>query len=333
MTTRRHLLAAGVAALAAPTFIRHANAAGAVLDLATVWPEGNFHTKNARRFAEEVDKATGGAVKINVQAGGSLGFKGPELLRSVRDGLVPMADILNSQQIGDEPLMGEEGISFLVGSFDELKVLQEIEKPVYADIAKRNNQKFLYIVPWPTQYTHLKKEIASLDDMKGMRLRSSDKATADMANLLGAVGTTMPWGEVVPALASGRIEGVFTSATSGVDGRFWEFLKVAYRTNHTFSCQVVSIGLDSWNQISADNRAKIEAVAAKLQPEFWEVAAADDATSVKKMEEGGMKVVDVPPAILADMRRRTTPLRAEFIQRVPASKPIIEAYLAKLGRA
>lgn len=333
MTTRRILMGSALAVLAAPALIRPAQAAGMALDLATIWPEGNFHTKNARRFATEVAKTTGDAVTINVQAGGALGFKGPELLRSVRDGLVPMADVLNNQQIGDEPIMGTEGVSFLVGSFEELKVLHQFLMPEYNKVAARNNQKFLYIVPWPTQYTHVKKTLAGIDDLKGVRLRSSDKATADMANLLGATGTMMPWGEVVPALASGRIDGVFTSSTSGVDGRFWEFLKTAYRTNHTFSSQLVSISLDSWNKISPENRAKIEAVAAKLQPEFWQVAADDDAVSARKLIDGGMQVVDVPPEMLAEMRRRTTPIKEEFIKRVPAAKPVIEAYLAKLGRA
>ena len=94
--------------LASTAISRRARIGGDQLDLATVWPDGNFHTTNAKAFAEEVGKATGGEVKITVQAGGSLGFKGPEQLRAVRDGLVPLADILNIQQIGDEPMLGAE---------------------------------------------------------------------------------------------------------------------------------------------------------------------------------------------------------------------------------
>ena len=86
------------------------------LPMATVWPDANFHVINCRRFADEVKKATGGAIEIDVKSGGQLGFKGPECLRAVRDGLVPMADYLNTQQIGDEPFMGIEGIPFLAGS-------------------------------------------------------------------------------------------------------------------------------------------------------------------------------------------------------------------------
>jgi TRAP-type C4-dicarboxylate transport system substrate-binding protein len=325
-------MTAALGTLAAPALLRSARAA-TQLDLATVWPDGNFHTQNAKKFAAEVAKASENAVTINVQAGGALGFKGPELLRSVRDGLVPMADVLNNQQIGDAPTMGIESISFLIGSFDELKVLHKYLLPEYDRVAKANNQKFLYTVPWPTQYVHVKTPISSIDGLRGVRIRSSDKTTADMCNLIGAAGTMMPWGEVVPALASGRIDGVCTSATSGVDGRFWEFLKAAYRTNHTFSSQLVSINLDTWGQLSAGNRAKIEAVAKAMQPQFWDVAAADDTTSVKKLTDGGMQVLPVDPVILAEMRKRTASMKDDFIKRVPASKPIIEAYLAELGRA
>src|ERR1044071_8947096 len=95
MFTRRDFMV-GTGAVLTSTAFNPASAAVS-LDLATVWPDGNFHTTNAKRFAEEVGKATNGEIKITVQAGGSLGFKGPEQLRAVRDGLVPLADILNIQ--------------------------------------------------------------------------------------------------------------------------------------------------------------------------------------------------------------------------------------------
>ena len=122
MFTRRDFMVGTAAVLTSTTLPA---SAATSLDLATVWPDGNFHTTNAKRFAEEVGKATGGEVKITVQAGGSLGFKGPEQLRAVRDGLVPLADILNIQQIGDEPMLGTESIPFLVGSDQELKILHK----------------------------------------------------------------------------------------------------------------------------------------------------------------------------------------------------------------
>src|ERR1043165_6111694 len=164
MFTRRDFMVGTGAVLTGAVF--DGASAAANFDLATVWPDGNFHTTNAKRFAEEVGKATNGEVKITVQAGGSLGFKGPEQLRAVRDGLGPLAAIPHTQQIGDEPMLGTESIPFLVGSDKELKILHKYLRPEYEAIAAKNNQKVLYMVPWPTQYLHLKVKTDTLDGLK-----------------------------------------------------------------------------------------------------------------------------------------------------------------------
>ena len=97
---RRQLISTScVAVTAAAPF--HSAFAATQLNLADVLPDGNFMVQNARKYAEAVEKATAGDIVINLRPGGSLGFKGPEQMRAVRDGLVPMADILSSQQIGD----------------------------------------------------------------------------------------------------------------------------------------------------------------------------------------------------------------------------------------
>ncbi len=84
------------------------------LSLSDVLPDGNFQVENAKVFADKVSEATNGEVVITVSAGGALGFKGPDQLAAVRDGLVDMADINISQQVGLNPLYGAEGVPFLV---------------------------------------------------------------------------------------------------------------------------------------------------------------------------------------------------------------------------
>lgn len=330
---RRTALKTGIGALVmAPAVVRAQ--AGLKLDLSTVWPDGNFHTKNCKLFAEEVGKATNGAVQITVHAGGSLGYKGPEHLNAVRDGLVPMADILNIQQVGDAPLLGIEGVPFLVGNADELKVLQKYARPEFDKIATRFNQKILYTVPWPTQYIHCNVKTDTLDGLKGLKIRVPDRQAGDMINALGMAAVQIPWGETVPALASGAVVGVSTSAVSGVDGKFWEFLKVFYKTNHVWSSQIVTINLDSWKKISPANQKAIVELADKLQPGFWKVSVEADAASAKRMTEGGMTMLEVPAPMLAEMRKRTASLEEAFIGRAgPTAKEIIGQYKKELGRA
>jgi TRAP-type C4-dicarboxylate transport system substrate-binding protein len=328
----RHQLIFGLAGAAALVVQALPAAAQVKWDLSTVWPDSNFHTQNARRFADEVKKATNGAVEITVKSGGQLGFKGPEHLRAVRDGLVPMADILNIQQIGDEPLLGTEGIPFLVTNPDELKVLHKTLRPEYEKIAEKNNQKMLYTVPWPTQYLHLKAKADTLDGLKGIKVRVPDKNAADMVNAVGMAGILIPWGETIPALASGAVSGVSTSAVSGVDGKFWEFLKYIYPTNHVWSSQIVTVNLDEWKKLKPEQRQAIEEVAKRLEPEFWAVSVKADTDSLNRLKEGGMEVVQIPEAMMKEFRARTAPLLEAFLKRVPAAEKPVRAYLAEMKR-
>ena len=184
-----------------------------------------------------------------------------------------MADILNIQQVGDAPLLGIEGVPFLVGSADDLKVLQKYARPEFDKIATKFNQTILYTVPWPTQYIHAKVKTDKLDGLKGLKIRVPDRQAGDMVNALGMSAVQIPWGETVPALASGAVVGVTTSSVSGVDGKFWEFLKYFYRTNHVWSSARSSRSTTTPGRRSRPaNQKIITDVAAKLEPEFWKVS-------------------------------------------------------------
>ncbi|WP_316163201.1 TRAP transporter substrate-binding protein [Bradyrhizobium sp. SZCCHNRI20481] len=332
MITRRTFTAGAATLLAASHVSTRARAATTTWDMSTVWPDGNFHTQNAMAFAEEVKKQTGGAVNITVKAGGQLGFKGPEHLRAVRDGLVPLADVLNIQQVGDEPFMGVESIPFLAGSMDELKVLHKYVRPEYEKIAARNNQKILYIVPWPTQYLHLKAKVSDVAGLKNIKIRVPDKNAVDMLNAIGMAAVMIPWGETIPALASGAVAGVSTSSVSGVDGKFWEFLKYVYPTNHVWSSQMLNVNLDSWKALAPEQQTIITDIAAKMEPTFWANSVKADVDSLNRLKEGGMEVVAVSDAMMTEIRTKTAPLMDAFLKRVPAAEAPVKAYLAEMKR-
>jgi TRAP-type C4-dicarboxylate transport system substrate-binding protein len=288
--------------------------------------------KNAVKFADAVKEATSGEVVISVKAGGSLGFKGPDQLTAVRDGLVEMADINISQQVGVNPLFGAEGIPFLVSSMEELKKYHEFIRPEFEKLAEQNNQKLLYMVPSPAQYVYLKVLAKDIEDFRGIPVRGADKNTVDIVSALGMAGVAMPWGELIPALASGRVSGVATSATSGVDGKFWEFLDYIYPTNHTWGSNMVTINRETWNKIPADQQQAIEAVAAELEPQFWDVSRQGDLDSIKIMADNEMELVEISPELRAEMAKRGETLQEEFLQRVPAARPIVEQFKAAVGQ-
>lgn len=302
------------------------------IDLSTVLPDGNFHTHNAQMYSEEVAKATGGEVQIQVHSGGSLGFKGPDHLQAVADGLVGMADIHISQQAGNEPVLAAETISFLVNDIDELKTLHRHLRPLLDEAAAKHNQKILYIVPWPAQYIFSKIKADSLEGLKNSKVRVSDRNVQDMCTAIGISPVLIPWVETIPALASGTISGVTTSTASAVDGHLWEFVKYIYPTNHTWMSQMININLDTWNKLSPAQQKTMAHVAQRLQPVFWERAAQADVDGLAKLKSMGMEILPISPTMRQEMRDRTSGQLEAFMKRVPSSATAINAYQTEVKR-
>lgn len=323
-----------LAGLAAGTVALGAMAAQAATnwDMSVVWPEGNFHTQNALEFAEKVKEATGGEVNITVHPGGALGIKGPEGMVAVQDGLVPIADILLNQQVGEAPFLGIESVPYLAPSADELKILQKHARPVYEDIAKTYNQKILYIVPWPGQALYAKRPVNTKEQIQGLKMRVVDKNGHEFFSKLGAAPLQLPWGEVVPALAAGTIEGVTTSSSSGVDGKFWEFLGHMNRLNWQSASNMVNVNLDAWNALEPKHRTAIETLAEEMEPEFWARSRQEDESKLKILAGNGIEITTPSPELKAELLETAEPMWADFMARVPEAKAVIDAYRADQGK-
>ena len=301
-------------------------------DFAIAWPDGNYHVANTKVFAAAVEKATQGRVKITIHSGGSLGFKGPEMLTAVRDGLVPIGDVYLSQQVGEAPIIGLGSLPYLAADYDELYKFYEFFRPVINTVAAKYNQKFLYIVPWPSPYVYTKKKVETLEDLKAVKIRTYNTSSTELFNAIGMTSVQLPWSEVVPSLAAGTIESVTTSTSSGVDGKFWEFLKYMYPTRHAWQSDAIMVNLDEWNRLKEEDRDAIEAVAKKLEPEFWEVCRKEDQAKAKILNDNGIKTGVVTSEMNQGMRQATTSFLADFIKNNPEARDLINQYFASIGR-
>ncbi|MCJ8140868.1 TRAP transporter substrate-binding protein [Falsirhodobacter halotolerans] len=297
-------------------------------DMSVVWPEGNFHTKNAQTFAARVAEVTDGDVEITVHSGGALGIKGPEGMAAVRDGIVPIADILMSQQVGENPALGVEALPFLAPTTQDLALLHKFYRPMIEKIAGEMNQKLLYMTPWPGQAVYSPGPINTLADISGLKIRVVDANGHDFFAALGAAPVQMPWGEVVPSLAAGTINGVTTSSSSGVDGAFWEFLDNMSTFNWQASSNIVTVNLDEWSALDPEDQAAIEAAAADLEGQFWLNSRAEDAAKIAVLEENGMTVTAPSPELRAELLEKAMPLWDAYKARVPDAAPVIDAYLS-----
>jgi TRAP-type C4-dicarboxylate transport system substrate-binding protein len=301
-------------------------------DFATANSPGNYQTRIDEQFAAEVAAATKNAVKINIHPGGQLGFKGPEMLGALRDGLVPIGSFQMTQQSGLAPVMGASSLPYIVSGFDEMKVFRTTSRTFYEDVFKKYNQKLLFVVPWPSQNVFSKTELSETSVFKKMKIRTTDRAGSDFFRSLGASPAQIPWGEVVPALATGVIDSVSTSTSSAVDGQFWEFLKYCNVVNWQTNFEVVSVNLDAWNDLSDEDQKRIEEIATRLEPVFWEMSKAEDSKNIETLKSHGMQVVKPPSTVLDYMAAEGKPTWAIFQASVPAAQPLLKQYLIDAGK-
>lgn len=302
-------------------------------DVSIPWGPSEFHTVNANRFATEVRNATNGAVQMTVHAGGSLGVRANETVRSVGDGVVPMAEFAAFQNVGDLPLLGIESIPFLIANYDELKAMHDIVRPTWERELERRNQTVLYMVPWPMQLFYFKRPVAAAADLRGIRMRTYDRVTAEMSQRLGMVPQQLTNPDIVPALASGRIDAVMTSGTTAVAQRYWEFLKHAYVTNHLWATNLMVVNNDAWRRLPAATRTAIADLAKRLEPEFWTVSRGEHDTRMGELRQNGMTVEDPAPALIQAMRQATATMVDDFVRANAPARPVIEQFRQRVGRA
>ena len=139
------------------------------------YPEVNHLCQSLMRFAEKINERTNGELEIRVETGAVLGYKGPELLEVVSDGLVQMSDILLNNQTGYEPVFGMNTLPYFARGWEENKILLEVEKPMFDEIFEKWNQKVLYYAMWTPSGVWSQKELLTPNDFQGLKIRTYDK--------------------------------------------------------------------------------------------------------------------------------------------------------------
>jgi TRAP-type transport system periplasmic protein len=300
----------------------------------SVWPPKNPQSIGLNDFAGKVTKATNGDLEIVVHTGGALGYKGPELLKTVRDGLVPISDMLISGVAGDEKLFQIVTLPFLVRDFQELRTLLDICRPEFDKAAEKKwNQKILYIAPWPGAGLWTKKKITSLEEMKGLKTRTYDKNGALVMNAVGATPHALPFSEVYTSLQTGLIDSVMTSTPTAVDAKFWEVLQYYEPLNITIATDMVTVNLKSFQKLPKDQQATLLKIGKEVENEMWANVPIIDKEQEAISNKNGIVTVAADKKLIADLEKITESIREDWLKTAPPeAKKIYSDFLKKVKR-
>ena len=271
-------------------------------DLPTAYPAANFHTENITQFASDVDKASGGKLKIQVHPNASL-FKANEIKRAVQGGQAQAGEILLVNFENEDPLYGVDGIPFLATSYGDSMKLYKASKKALDDRLAKQGMKLLYTVPWPPQGIYSKRTLASVADMKGLKWRAYSPATSKIAELVGAQPVTVQAAEVSQALATGVIDSMMTSGATGYDSKTYESIKYWYDTQAWLPKNGVLVNQAAFKALDAGTQQAVLKAAADAEARGWKVSQEKNDWYKKALADKGMKIMTPPPKLMADMRQ------------------------------
>jgi TRAP-type C4-dicarboxylate transport system substrate-binding protein len=312
---------AGLATLAAATAFAQTK-----WDLPAAYPASNFHTENLEQFAKDVDRLSGGKLKITVHANASL-FKAPEIKRAVQQGQAQVGEILLVNFENENPIYGADGVPFLATSYAESKKLDRAQKPVLEKMLAAQGMRLLYTVAWPPQGIYTNRTINSVADMKGLKWRAYSPATAKIAELVGAQPVTVQASELSQALATGVVDSYMSSGSTGYDSKTYEHIKNWYNTQAWLPKNAVIMNVAAFNALDKATQDAVTKAAADAETRGWKLSEEKNQWYVDQLKAKGMNIIQPSAQLSGELKKIGDVMLTDWLAKAgPDGKAIVDAY-------
>lgn len=295
-------------------------------DMPTPYPDGNFHTENSKAFAKEVADATDGSLQITVHPNQSL-IKHAETKNSVRRGTVPIGEILLSRLGNEHPIYGLDSVPFLATSYEDARRLYETQRPVLEELLAEEGIKLLFSVPWPPQGLYMKKKIESVDGLQGVKFRAYNKLTERFAQLAGAIPTQVEASDISTAFATGRIDAMLTSPSTGVDSAAWDFISHYHDVQAWLPRNIVFVNQAAFDALSDEEKTAVLKAAEEAERRGWEMSQEETTTATQTLADHGITVVPPSEELMQGLTEIGEKMTGEWVQSAgEKGKAVLEAY-------
>ena len=295
-------------------------------DMPMAYAATNFHSATGAEFAKCITTGTGGEIEVVTHPSGSL-FPGDTIKRAIQTGQVPIGERLLSGHQNENAVFGVDSVPFLATSFDDAAKLWKAAKPTLEKVLAAQNLTLLYSVPWPPQGLYFKKEVNSVADMKGIKFRSYNSATARLAELIGMLPVQIEAAESSRAFATGVADSMVSSGATGYDRKVWESLTHFYEVDAWLPRNYVMINSDVWGGVSDANKNVITACAELAQYAGTWRAVEYTQFTLNGLRAGGMQVGPASDGLKAELREIGATMTAEWLEAAgEEGKAIVDAF-------
>jgi TRAP-type transport system periplasmic protein len=283
------------------------------------WPKDCNCVTQYVRYIDEVNKRGAGKVQIKLLGGPEV-VKPFEQLQALRSGVADMTHSASAYWVG-ETIEGSIMDILDPTDFDRyLKGLRGTQAFTTMNQAYREKSgvQFMGIMVGGTGFRFMMaKPIASLDELKGKRIRAFGTQGAKTVQFFGASPQTIPATELYPALQRGVVDGAIRAPDDAWSFGEQDVYKSMISTPLQFSPGGAYIATRVWDKLSADAQKVLADTAAEFEPGVLRYFAAADAKAIENLKAKGMQIIDVNAAD----QKRLSEARIQYWDDIVAKSP------------
>ena len=279
-------------------------------------PAATFPCVQMEHWAKEVEKRTGGKVKVQTFPGGTL-LAAKNILDGVVSGLADIGNFAMSYQPGRFPVSEavDLPLGFTSAKVASLTLYDLVEKYRPKEFEK---VKILTLFTCPPTNFMTKTPVRSLADLKGMELRVAG-TSAEVVKRLGGVPVAMPQSETPEALQKGVVRGMVSSLEILQDFKFAAYTPYATVANLPVVTFAVVMNREKWDSLPADVKKVLDDM--RREQALWTGDYVDghvkEALAWSKANYAH-QVFPLPPADAESVKTLLQPMVDEYVKRVSA---------------
>ena len=318
--SRRRFVAGALASVPLGLGAQSAFAQSTTLKISHQFPggsidQGDFRDRLTRKFAQEVESRTGGALKFDIYPNSSL-VKVNSQFSALRRGALDLALVPLSYAGGEVPETNIGLLPALVPSYEVGSKWKTAE--IGKLLTQMMAEKGIIIVTWIFQaggVASRSKGLVTPDDAKGMKVRGGSREMDMMFKDAGASVLSLPSNEIYAAMQTGAMDAALTSSTSLISFRLEEvskFLTSGRGKSYWFMFEPLLMSKQIFDGLPKAQQDVIMAVGADLEKFAVAGAMADDQAVAGVYTKAGAKVYDLDDAALKSWQTLARPVWKDF---------------------
>ncbi len=268
----------------------------------------------AKFFADQVEKASGGKLKVRTIGAAALG-PDVQMQQALIGGAQEMMVGSTATLVGISKEMALWDTPFLFNNVKEADAV--LDGPTGQKILDKLPEKGLVgLAYWENGFRNLtnsKRPVTKLEDLNGIKLRvMQNNVFLDSFKTLGANAVPLPFSELFSALETNTVDGQENPFNTILSSKFFEVQKYLSVTNHVYSPWIVLVSKKWWDQLSKDEQ-KILKDAAISSRDFERKDTREEASkALADLKAKGMQINELSPAESARMRDKLTRVNASI---------------------